>query len=418
MLRKLLTASALAIAVSIAGHSPSTAQETKEAPIEVIHWMLGPSEAAALKGGIAAFEADGGKWVDTGIAPSTLARQVMTQRLLSGDPPGAFMFVSKKDAQEFMRSGLLGDVTDVAKEEHWAEVLPPLTLDVISLDGVFYAVPIEFQMTNVFWYNKKTFADLGIGEPRNWDDVIAALGKAKEKPDIVPLAFQSEDAHFRNFWNTVLAAKGGAGLYNKIYKDLDVEAVKSPEFRAVAEAFKSLKPFTDPGAASRKWNEAVGMVISAKSAATFNGTWAKGEFTLANKVAGEDFGCVVIGETPIVNTAMFAFPKLSDPAKTAAQKHLARVFMDPKVQADFAATKGGLPPNSQADTSKFDACGKPFSATLKEHPDNVVLDSQLTIDGSTMAALIDLAIQYWGDTITLDQFIDKFGNQLSKAQAL
>lgn len=415
MLRKLFGASMFALAAAQGGIFPAAADE---APIEVIHWMLGPSESLALKGAIKAFEADGGKWIDTGIAPSTLARQVMTQRIVSGDPPGAFMFVSKKDAQEFMKSGLLGDISDVAKEEKWADVLPPLTLDVISMNGEFYAVPYEFQMTDVFWYNKKIFTDLGIAEPKNWDEVIAALNTVKEKGNVVPLAFQSEDAHFRNFWNTVLAGKGGAELYTRIYKGLDVEAVKSPEFRAVAEAFKSLKPFTDPGAASRKWNEAVGMVISGKAAATFNGTWAKGEFTLAKKVAGEDFGCVVLGNTPIVNTAMFAFPKLDDPAKVAAQKHMASVFMRPQVQSDFSAVKGGLPPHREADTSKYDACGQAFATTLKEHPDTVVLDSQLTIDGSTMAALIDLAIQYWSDSLDVDQFIEKFADRLGKAEGL
>lgn len=393
---------------------PALAQET---PAEVIHWMTTPSESAALKIAVDQFEKEGGKWIDTGISPSTTAKQVEIQRVTTGDPPEAIMLVSKIDAMQLLEGGFLGDVRDVAEADGWSSLLPASAMDVISHEGQVYAVPFEFQMTNIVWYNIEVLKSVGIETaPQTWDEMIAALEAVQQKGNgIIPFANQSEDSAWRNTFNFAFAAKGGPELYNAVYRDRSVDAIKSPEFRAMAEAFKSLKAFTDPGAPARKWNESMDMVATGAAAMNFIGTWGKGPLLQAKLEPGVDFGCSVLGGAPIINSAMFVFPKLDDPKRQESQRHLARVFMNPEVQSGFAAIKGGLPTNSKADTSAFDFCSQNFVKTLADGPEKAVLDAQLYMDTDTMAQLVDLAVQYWNDSLTIDQFVDQFATVVPKA---
>ncbi len=57
--------------------------------------------------------------------------------------------------------------------------------------------------------------------------------------------------------------------------------VKGPEFRTIAETYRRLHDYVDPGSPGRNWNDATSLVIQGKAGMQFMGDWAKGEFTAA-----------------------------------------------------------------------------------------------------------------------------------------
>ena len=127
--------------------------------------------------------------------------------------------------------------------------------------------------------------------------------------------------------------------------------VKSPEFRAVAETYRRLKNYVDPGAPGRNWNDAVALVIQGKAGMHMMGDWAKGEFTAAGRTPGKDYGCFVLsnhGGGYVMGGDVFAFPKSKSadtaegPASPACSCCPATVLLEPG-DADRVLPEEGHP---------------------------------------------------------------------------
>ena len=76
-------------------------------------------------------------------------------------------------------------------------------------------------------------------------------------------------------------------MFTAFWGKRDAAMVKSPEFRKVAETYRKLHDYVDPGAPGRNWNDATAMVIQGKAGMQFMGDWAKGEFTAAGQTPGQ-----------------------------------------------------------------------------------------------------------------------------------
>ena len=156
--------------------------------LEVTHWWTSGGEAAAVAEFAKAFDATGNKWVDGAIAGSGgTARPIMISRITGGDPMGATQFNHGRQAEELVEAGLMRDLTDVAKEGNWAEVVfPPSLLDSCTLDGKIYCVPVNIHSPQWLWLNNAVFTDNGMDVPSNWEEFVAAAPKLQEA-GIVPL---------------------------------------------------------------------------------------------------------------------------------------------------------------------------------------------------------------------------------------
>ncbi len=157
--------------------------------LEVTHWWTSGGEAAAVAEFAKAFDATGNKWVDGAIAGSGgTARPIMISRITGGDPMGATQFNHGRQAEELVEAGLMRDLTDIAEEGNWKEVIHPSSLlDSCTLDGRIYCVPVNIHSQQWLWLNNKVFEDNGLAVPTNWDEYAAAAPKLQEA-GIVPLA--------------------------------------------------------------------------------------------------------------------------------------------------------------------------------------------------------------------------------------
>ncbi|WP_026304480.1 ABC transporter substrate-binding protein [Kaistia granuli] len=385
---------------------------------EVFHWWTSGGEAAAVQEFAKAFNAAGGEWVDTAIGGSgSTARPIGINRIIGGDPPAAMQFNTGKQIDELVAQGLIRNLDDIAEKEGWKAALPPAFYEAVTRDGHVIAVPVNNHGQNWVWYNKAVLEKAGIAEPTTWDEFFAAGDKLKAA-GIIPVAVGGQPWQLNLMLNAILLSEGGKDLYLKVYKDLDPEAVKSPEFKKVAEIFGKLRDYSDPGNPNRDWNVATGMVISGKAGFQFMGDWAKGEFVLANQVAGKDFGCILgPGQKNfIMGGDVFIFPKLKDEAGTKAQDLLATVMMSKDAQVAFNAKKGSVPVRLDVDNSALDACAK-IGVEVLQDPDKQIPAADILASADVVQSLTDVVAEYWANpSMTADAFIEKWNTAVDQAK--
>ena len=139
-----------------------TAKPAAGEKAEVIHWWTSSSESAAVKIIAENYRKAGGNWVDTAIAGADQARAVAINRIVGNNAPTAAQFNTTKQFLDLVEQGMLNNVDDVAKSEGWDKLLPETVLNVIRIDGHYYAVPVNIHMQTWLWYSKAAFKKAGI----------------------------------------------------------------------------------------------------------------------------------------------------------------------------------------------------------------------------------------------------------------
>jgi glucose/mannose transport system substrate-binding protein len=371
----------------------------------VIHWWTSGGESAAVKTLADAYRAAGGVWVDMAVALGEQARAVTINRLVGGNPPTAAQFNTSRQYLDIVEQGLLNNVDDIAARDGWDRFLPEAVLSVVRVKGHYYAVPVTIHMPTWIWYSKAAFRQAGIAaEPKSMDELFAALDRLKAA-GLIPLAHGGQSWQDNIAFTAVLTNLGGRELYLKVLRDRDPAAIQSEAFRNVLLTFKRLQGYVDKGSPGRNWNDATALLISGKAGIQFMGDWAKGEFTLANQVAGRDYGCIA-GFGPnspyIIQGDVLVFPKTRDPDSIRAQKLLATVATQPATQVAFAIKKGSIPIRTDVDASKMDLCAQ-AGITIMKDKSRQLGNGEVYLTPDQNGALADVLTAYWNRNIPVDK---------------
>jgi len=337
--------------------SPVKAQES----VEVLHWWTSGGEAAALGVLKSNLEKQGVQWNDMPVAGGG-GEQAMTAvraRVTSGNPPTAVQMLGF-DIQDWAKQGALTDLNAIAAKEGWDKTVPPALQRFSKYNGKWVAAPVNVHSTNWVWANKEVLHKAGVkGEPKTWDDFIAALDKV-QKAGFVGLAHGGQPWQEATMFDGVVLSTGGLDFYKKAFIDLDPKALNSETMVKAFDRMSQLRKYVDKDFSGRDWNVASGMVISGKAGFQIMGDWAKGEFVHAKKVPMKDFACFrVPGTQGIVsfNSDQFAMFKVGED-KVSAQNKLASAILEPGFQSAFNVAKGSAPARSDVPDTAFDACGK------------------------------------------------------------
>ena len=103
------------------------------------------------------------------------------------------------------------------------------------------------------------------------------------------------------------------------------------------------------------------MLIIGKDGMQIMGDWANGEFTAANKIAGQHDGCIAgLGPaTPyLIQGDVLVFPKATKADAVHAKKLLANVISAPATRLAFSKLKGSIPVWPGSDAGALDACAQ------------------------------------------------------------
>jgi glucose/mannose transport system substrate-binding protein len=354
-----MTAGALALA------SGASAADTKE--VQMLHWWTSGGEAAALNVIKQALAKQGYGWKDVPVAGGGGGAAMTTLKAMvaAGNPPTASQILGYY-ALDYAEAGKLADITPLATKGGWAKVIPTALQKFTTVDGKWGAVPVNIHSVNWIWVNKALMDKIGGAEPKNFDEFIALLDKAK-KAGVIPLALGGQPWQEATMFDSIVASTGGVDFYKKAFIDLDENALKSDTMKKSFDNLAKLRDYLDPNYTGRDWNLATAMVIKGDALLQVMGDWAKGEFKNADKVAGKDYLCYRFPGTDgsvLYNTDMFAFFQVSADRK-AAQTALAETAMNPEVQSAFNVIKGSVPARMDVPDTAFDMCGKKGIADVK-----------------------------------------------------
>lgn len=371
---------------------------------EVIHWWTSGGESAAVKSLAEAYRAAGGEWVDSAVALGEQSRAVTLNRIIGGNPPTVAQFNTTRQFRDLVEQGLLNDVDAVAAEQGWDEVVPATLLDVIRVDGHYYAAPVDIHMLTWTWYSKAAFERAGIAdEPQTFDELLAALERLKAA-GIVPLAHGGQPWQESILFTTVLANVGGREMYLGFFRDRDPTVIGSAAFRDVLLKYRRLRDYVDEGAPGRNWNDATAMVITGKAGVQIMGDWAKGEFEAAGLQPGTDYGCIA-GFGPrspyVVQGDVFVFPKTDDPGQVEAQQLMARVVMAPGTQVEFSRHKGSIPVRRDIDASRLDVCARK-GVQIVADPAREVGNGEVYLTPDQNGAMADILTDFWNNDVPVE----------------
>ncbi|OFA04848.1 ABC transporter substrate-binding protein [Duganella sp. HH101] len=372
---------------------------------EVMHWWTSSSESAAVRKFAEAYRAAGGVWVDTAVAGADQAKAVAINRIVGGNPPTAAQFNTTKQFRDLIDQGSLNNVDDIAARDHWDQLMPGPMLDVIRVNGHYYALPVDIHMSTWIWYSKAAFKKAGIAkEPATPDELFAALDQLKAA-GVVGLAHGGQPWQENILFQAMLANVGGKQLYLQVLRDRDPKALNSEAFKKVLVAFKRLQSYVDAGSPNRNWNDATAMLISGKAGVQIMGDWAKGEFAAAKQTAGKDYGCIA-GLGPavpyLIQGDAFVFPKTTNADAVKAQKLLATSMLAPAAQLEFSKLKGSLPVRSDIDVASMDACAQAGMAIMKDKSRQVgMIEVFLTPDQN--GALQDVLTAFWNTKMPVEK---------------
>ena len=383
---------------------------------EVIHWWTSGGESAAIKELANAYNAAGGEWIDSAVAGGEQARSTAINRMVGNNAPTAAQFNTSKQFFDLIEGDMLNNVDDVAAKGNWDTVLPTPIINTIKYKGHYYAVPVNIHNPAWIWYSKAAFAKAGVtSEPKTMDELFAALDKVKAA-GLVPLALGGQAWQEKMMFDAIFAYVGGADLFLKVYRDRDVNAINTPEFKKVLTTFKRLHDYVDAGSPGRDWNVATGMLISGKAGVQIMGDWVKGEFIAANQTAGKDFGCFA-GFGPkapyVVAGDVFIMPKSSNPEVVKAQQLLATVMVAPATQVAFNNKKGSIPIRTDVDSSKMDICAQQGIAAMKDKSRQLPTSTML-VPTDVEGAMQDVVTNFWNKGQSVDEAAKALAAALKK----
>jgi glucose/mannose transport system substrate-binding protein len=395
----------------LGGAAMMTAGQASAADLEVTHWWTSGGEAAAVTEFAKAFnEKTEHTWVDGAIAGGgNTARPVFVSRIIGGDPMGATQFNHGRQTEELIEAGLMLDLTDLAEEEGWADIInPPSLLDSCTVDGRIYCVPVNIHSWQWMWLSNKAFEDAGIPVPTNWDEFVAA-GPALREAGKVPLALGQQPWQSSGLFNVLMVAIAGPDVLVQVYGEKDTDLAAGAEIAAVFKAAADAREMTQ-GSNVQDWNQATNLVITDEAGGQIMGDWAQGEFQIAGEVAGEDYTCLPgLGVRELISTDgdAFYFPVNGDPEIEEAQKALASVMVSPDTQVAFNLKKGSLPIRGDVDLAAANDCMKKGLEILGAGNTLPAVNQLNTEDTNTQ--LNDLFAEFFNDTsMTPEQAQERF----------
>lgn len=326
--------------------------------LEIMSWWTGGGEAEALAAIVNGFsEANPGiEVVNSAVAGSggTNAQAVLGVRMAGGDPPDVFQANGGYDTTQWVNGDQIIALDEVFEKNNWYDILPEKIVQMNTVDGHVYGVPINIGRDNMIWYNKKVFADNAIEIPTTWEEFFAAADKL-QAAGIVPLALGDSNPTWATliFEEILLGEMGAEGHDAVLTGAVDMG---SDEVRNVAELFKKVLTYTNDNHSALDWQEAAQMVVDGKAAMLAMGDWAAGFFQAIGMEPDVDFGWFEAPGTTEYFLAEFdAFLVPKNAKNTEAALKFVEFTIDPIAQFGVSMNKGSIPARKDVNASDFES---------------------------------------------------------------
>ncbi|AUX80686.1 ABC transporter substrate-binding protein [Sinorhizobium fredii] len=360
MRRKIKRACLAAALLLLASSQPPAAADQRGA-VDVVHFWISQSEAAALDVLRKAWADAGHQWIDLPAENKVAVQRIVSDRIANGYAPAVMQWNANEGSRELPEMGIVLDIDEVARADDWRRVLPATVLERITYkDKVFFA-PTNVHAENWLWTSEPIFRQLGLKAPETWDEIFAAAEKIKAAGHL-PVALGDGPWEISLVFNGIMYSKLGADGYARIIRG-DPALVSDPRMTESLDMLRRLSRYAEPAAARRRktWADATAAVGGGKAGMQFMGDWAKGELVARGYSVDKDFGCSLMPGTEIAYFMVidaFAFPLTNREDAADAQRAFARMVLDRDNQVAFSRLKGSLPVRTDVDPSGLDRCGR------------------------------------------------------------
>jgi glucose/mannose transport system substrate-binding protein len=364
------------------------------------------------------FKQNGGTWTDMPVAGGggDAAMTALRARVLAGNAPSAVQLKGPAIQEWYEETGL-ADISAVAGENGWADVLPEAIANHMKCEDKWCAAPVNVHRVNWIWGNKKILDEHGIAAPTTWEEFNAAAEKLKAA-GVTPLAHGGQNWQDATVFEAVVLGLGGPDFYKAALVDLDQDALKSDTMKQVFDEMRILRGYVDDNFSGRDWNLATAMVMNGEAAFQIMGDWAKGEFLAAGKAPGTDFVCIPTPGTGYTyNVDSFAFFEVEGEDKQQGQALLGKLVMGPSFQKTFNLNKGSIPARTDIPLDDFDDCAKKsFEDMQATSAAGTLLPSYahgMALRGAQAGAITDVVTAHFNSDMTSEEAVQ----QLSDAVA-
>jgi glucose/mannose transport system substrate-binding protein len=322
--------------------------------VEIFSWWTGGGEEEALLAIIDDFTElyPNIEVINATVAggAGTNAKAVLKTRMLGGNPPDTFQVHAGWELTDtYVIPGLMEPLTNYLNTWGVYDKFPEGLIDIVSYQGEVYSIPLTVHRSNVVFYNKKLFNEIGLTkEPETWNEFINALEKAKAA-GYIPLALGD-----KNKWEAgqivenLMVAEFGAVNYNALFNgELSFD---DKRLDSALEKMVQLMNYVNGDHAALEWQDASRLLYEDKAVFNLMGDWAEGYFKTLGWVPGEDFGWFELPGTQAV------FVLISDTfglPKNAPHRENAILFLEylasTRAQSLFNPIKGSIPARIDAD---------------------------------------------------------------------
>ncbi len=346
-----LTGAAPAAEAPAAAAAGLTANPDLKGKLEIFSWWTAGGEAEGLN---AMFEVYKKYFPNVEIVNATVAggagtnaKAVLATRLQGGNPPDSFQVHAGLEVEKYSPMEYLQPVDEILDPA----VYPKDLLSMLKYEDHYWGVPVNIHRSNVLWYNKKIFQEVGIEVPKTMDEFFAACEKIKAK-GYIPVTMGTKEgweaAHvFEGFLAAELGADDYIGLWN------GKTAWSDPRVTKALENFKKMFDYVNTDHAAMTWDGAGEYLIADKAAMMIMGDWTAGWFA-SKKYA--DYGWSATPGTIGIFVGLsdsFSLPK-GAPNEAAAKAWLA-VCGSKEGQEAFNPKKGSICARTDCDNAAFKA---------------------------------------------------------------
>ncbi|MGY4686330.1 ABC transporter substrate-binding protein [Petrotoga mexicana DSM 14811] len=322
--------------------------------VEIFSWWTGGGEEEAL---LATLEDFNELYPDIEVINATVAggagtnaKAVLKTRMLGGNPPDTFQVHAGWELTDtYVIPGLMEPLTDYLKAWGVYDKFPEGLIDIVSYQGEVYSIPLTVHRSNVVFYNKKLFNEIGLTkEPETWNEFINALEKVKAA-GYTPLALGD-----KNKWpagqlvENLMVAEFGAKNYNALFNG--ELSFNDERLDSSLEKMVQLMDYVNVDHAALAWQDAARLLYEDKAVFNLMGDWAEGYFKTLGWTPGEDFGWFELPGTQAVFVLVsdtFGLPK------NAPHRENALIFLEylasTRAQSVFNPIKGSIPARIDAD---------------------------------------------------------------------
>ncbi len=368
-----------------------------------------PAEVAALNVLKTAAAEKGINWIDITIPHDTGSSVSLLNLVVGEQAPNIFVENNSGVYRDLTGMNLGRDLTEAFTQSGAIDHFSSAVKKAISIDGEIRKIPLGVHIDGMLYYNMEVAAKAGV-DPTTWtslDAMYADFDKIRAA-GFQPLAVGAQQWQIGYLFHAMMATVAGPEIYNQLYGETpDAAAIDTPEMRSVFTWLRKFQQQADEGSVNRDWNMTTNDVIAGKALMQIHGDWMKGEWRVAGKEAGKDFGCIPVPGYKAVPVTVDGWGALGGqpPEKDAAEMLFAQIVVDAKVNADFAGVKGATPVRDDVDPASLDACAQRVVELLKDEA-RQVNNPSVTVDADWSNAIWEVAFNFWSDpTMTEDAAI-------------